>query len=68
MIALYAVGAVGGTAAAAAIYGVPVALGANGGALALLIAWAIPDLLALRRGEESTPTCSGRWRSPSRSR
>lgn len=52
VIALYAVGAVGGTAAAAAIYGVPVALGANGGALALVIAWAIPDLLALRRGED----------------
>ena len=27
-------------------------LGANGAALALLIAWAIPDLLALRSGEE----------------
>src|SRR5947209_5753611 len=52
VIALYAVGAVGGAAAAAAIYSVPVALGANGGALALIVAWAIPDLLALRRGEE----------------
>ena len=27
-------------------------LGANGAALALLVAWAIPDLLALRAGEE----------------
>jgi membrane associated rhomboid family serine protease len=52
VIALYAVGAVGGTAAAAAIYSVPVALGANGGALALVVAWAIPDLLSLRRGAE----------------
>jgi len=50
VIALYAVGAVGGTAAAAAIYSVPVVLGANGGALALVVAWAIPDLLELRRG------------------
>ena len=30
----------------------PRVLGANGAALALMIAWAIPDLLALRRGEE----------------
>jgi membrane associated rhomboid family serine protease len=52
VIALYAVGAVGGTAAAAAVYSVPVALGGNGGALALVVAWAVPDLLAVRRGEE----------------
>jgi membrane associated rhomboid family serine protease len=52
VIALYAVGAVGGTAAAAAVYSVPVALGGNGGALALIVAWAIPDVLALRRGAE----------------
>jgi membrane associated rhomboid family serine protease len=52
VIALYGVGAVGGTAAAAAVYSVPVVLGANGGALALIVAWAIPDLLALRRGVE----------------
>ena len=50
VIALYGVGAVGGTAAAAATYSVPVVLGANGGALALVVAWAIPDLLELRRG------------------
>jgi membrane associated rhomboid family serine protease len=52
VIALYAVGAVGGTAAAAAIYSVPVALGANGAAVALVVAWAIPDLLELRRGAD----------------
>ena len=52
VIALYAVGAVGGTAAAAAVYSLPFALGANGAALALIIAWAIPDLLDLRRGAE----------------
>ena len=28
------------------------ALGGNGGALALLVAWAVPDLLSLRAGEE----------------
>jgi Rhomboid family len=52
VIALFAVGAVGGTAATAAVYAVPFVLGGNGGALALLVAWAIPDLLSLRRGEE----------------
>jgi membrane associated rhomboid family serine protease len=52
VIALYAVGAVGGTAAAAAIYSLPTSLGANGGALALIVAWGIPDLLAVRRGGE----------------
>jgi membrane associated rhomboid family serine protease len=50
VLALFLVGAVGGLAAAAAVYPVPVALGANGGALALVCAWAIPDLLELRRG------------------
>jgi hypothetical protein len=43
---------VGGTAATAAVYSFPVVLGANGAALALLCAWAIPDLISLRRGEE----------------
>jgi membrane associated rhomboid family serine protease len=52
VLALFALGAVGGTAATVAVYGVPVAIGGNGAALALLTAWAIPDLLALRRGEE----------------
>jgi len=47
--ALFLVGAIGGTAVAVlADAKVPVA-GANGGALALLCAWAVPDLLA-RRG------------------
>ena len=52
VIALFAIGGVGGMAATAAVYPVPVALGGNGAALALLVAWAIPDLLTLRRGEE----------------
>jgi membrane associated rhomboid family serine protease len=52
VIALFILGGAGGMAAAAALYPVPVALGGNGAALALLVAWAIPDLLDLRRGEE----------------
>lgn len=52
VLALFAVGGVGGTAATAALYSFPVVLGAGGGALALLCAWAIPDLISLRRGEE----------------
>jgi len=47
--ALFLVGAIGGTAVATlADTGVYVS-GANGGALALLCAWAVPDLLARRR-------------------
>ncbi len=52
VIALFLVGGVGGVAATAAAYPIPVVLGANGAALALLCAWAVPDLLALREGEE----------------
>ncbi len=52
VLGLFLIGGVGGTAAAAALYPHPVLLGANGGALALLVAWAIPDLIDLRRGEE----------------
>ena len=52
VLVLFAIAAVGGAAVTAADSTLPLALGANGGALALLIAWAIPDLLALRAGEE----------------
>ncbi len=52
VIALFLVGGVGGIAATAAAYPFPIALGGNGAALALLCAWAVPDLLALRAGEE----------------
>ncbi len=52
VLLLFLIGAVGGTAATAAAYDVPVVLGANGAALALLCAWAVPDLLALRHREE----------------
>ena len=52
VLALFAVGGIGGTAAAVALLSHPVVLGANGAALALLIAWAMPDLLSLRHGED----------------
>ena len=52
VLALFAVGGVGGAAATAAVYTFPVALGGNGAALALLVAWMIPDLLALYRRHE----------------
>ncbi len=52
VIAVFALGGFGGTLASAAIYPFPIVLGANGGALALIVAWALPDLLDLRRGHE----------------
>ncbi len=52
VIVLFVIGGFGGTAATAAAYPVPVVLGANGAALAMLTAWAMPDLLALREGTE----------------
>jgi membrane associated rhomboid family serine protease len=42
----------GGMLVAAAIEAVPLAAGANGMALGLLAAWAVPDLLAWRRDED----------------
>jgi membrane associated rhomboid family serine protease len=53
-VTLFMVGAVAGTAAAVSLGSDPfhLVMGANGGALALLTAWAIPDLLALRRRED----------------
>jgi membrane associated rhomboid family serine protease len=52
VLALFAIGGIGGTALTAATVSVPVVLGANGAALALLVAWALPDLLDLRAGRE----------------
>jgi hypothetical protein len=52
VLALFLIGGVGGTAATVAAYQFPIVMGGNGAALAMLIAWAIPDLMALRRGEE----------------
>jgi membrane associated rhomboid family serine protease len=52
VVALFLLGGAGGMALTTAISPGAVALGGNGIALALLVAWAIPDLLDLRRGEE----------------
>ncbi|MBV9944961.1 MAG: rhomboid family intramembrane serine protease [Solirubrobacterales bacterium] len=52
VLTLFALGAIGGAAITAADSTLPIALGGNGGALALLVAWAIPDLLSLRAREE----------------
>jgi membrane associated rhomboid family serine protease len=52
VIALFALGGVGGTLAATALYPFPVVLGANGAALAMIVAWALPDVLDLRAGRE----------------
>jgi hypothetical protein len=46
--ALFLLGAIGGTAVAVAAGTSTAVAGANGGALALLCAWAVPDLLARR--------------------
>jgi membrane associated rhomboid family serine protease len=52
LLLLFLAGGAGGMAVAAAVETVPIALGGNGAALALLIAWAIPDMRAARRGRE----------------
>ncbi|MBV8217944.1 MAG: hypothetical protein JO325_05745, partial [Solirubrobacterales bacterium] len=52
VLLVFGIATVGGAAVTAADSTLPLALGANGGALALIIVWAIPDLLALRAGEE----------------
>ena len=53
VLVLFLLGAAGGMLVAAATEALPVASGANGGALALLAAWAIPDLQDRRRGVET---------------
>lgn len=50
VLAVFFGGAVTGALAASAIYAEPIVSGANGAALALIAAWAIPDLQAARRG------------------
>jgi membrane associated rhomboid family serine protease len=52
VLVLFAVGAIGGAAVTASDSSLAVALGGNGGALALLVAWVIPDLLSLRARED----------------
>jgi membrane associated rhomboid family serine protease len=52
VIGLFLVGGVGGMAATAAVFAIPVAMGGNGAALALLCAWLMSDLVAIRGGED----------------
>jgi membrane associated rhomboid family serine protease len=52
VLAIFGIATVGGAAVVATDSTLPLALGANSGALALLVAWALPDLLSLRRGNE----------------
>ena len=52
VLVLFAVGAIGGAAVGALDSSLAVALGGNGGALALLVAWVIPDLLSIRAGDD----------------
>jgi membrane associated rhomboid family serine protease len=52
VIVLFLLGGVGGTAAGAAVSNSAIVLGANGAALAMLTAWAVPDVLAQRAGRE----------------
>ena len=48
VLTLFLIGGVGGLAATTAVYPDSLELGAVGAALAMVCAWAIPDLLALR--------------------
>lgn len=50
VLAVFFGGAVSGALAAGAVYSEPIISGANGGALALLGAWSVPDLRAARLG------------------
>jgi membrane associated rhomboid family serine protease len=52
VVTLFLLGGVGGLAANIALNPNSLELGAGGAALAMVCAWATPDLLALRRGEE----------------
>jgi membrane associated rhomboid family serine protease len=52
VLLLFLIGGTGGMVVVAAVESLPVALGGNGAALALLVAWAIPDLREIRRGHE----------------
>jgi membrane associated rhomboid family serine protease len=52
VIAIALIGGVGSLAVASVAYTFPLAIGGEGAALALLGVWAMPDLLAMRAGEE----------------
>lgn len=49
---LFALGGIGGLAVTAVADAFPFAMGANGAALALVTAWALPDVLDQRKGRE----------------
>jgi membrane associated rhomboid family serine protease len=53
VLLIYVAGAAGGGAIEAYGAAIPVAAGANGAALALLLAWLVPELLARRRGDDT---------------
>jgi membrane associated rhomboid family serine protease len=52
VLLLFLAGAAGGLAVVGATGASDFAMGGNGGALALVAAWAVPDMLDLRRGRE----------------
>jgi membrane associated rhomboid family serine protease len=52
VLALFALGGVGGAVATVAVLSHPVVAGANGAALAVICAWAVPDAIRLRRRQE----------------
>jgi membrane associated rhomboid family serine protease len=51
-LALFLLGGVGGIAATAALQSFPIVMGAGGAALAMICAWAVPDLLELSSQRE----------------
>jgi membrane associated rhomboid family serine protease len=59
VVVLFVLGGMGGIAAAAALQSDPIAFGGNGAALALLAAWALPVILARRRGVEDEADLTG---------
>ena len=52
VLALFALGGIGGVALTAALEPQMLVLGAGGAAIAFVITWMIPDLMAVRAGEE----------------
>ena len=53
VLAIFLAAGAGGTAVVALVEEVPIAVGGTGAALGLLCAWAVPELEARRRGEET---------------
>ena len=53
VLAIFLAAGAGGTAIVALVEDFPVAIGGTGAALGLLCAWAVPELLARRRGEDT---------------